>query len=114
MTKPEDLPYRIQGRKLIAETPDLRVQILTLGEGEEIPWHYHSEVSDSFVCLEGPMLVETRAPRHDYLLAPGEDCEVPAHTAHRVSGADGGACRFVIVQGIGAHDFIPVARSFES
>ena len=51
MTKPEDLPYFIEGRELIAETPDLRVQILTLEPGEEVLWHYHSEIADTFICL---------------------------------------------------------------
>ena len=60
MTRPEDLPYDIAGRQLIAETDDLRVQILTLRPGEEIPWHYHAAVSDTFICLEGPMIVATR------------------------------------------------------
>ncbi len=100
--------YRIEGRQMIAETPELRVQILTLAEGEEVPWHYHNGITDSFVCLDGPMRVETRAPHHDYLLAAGERCEVPARTAHRVSGAGGGACRFVIIQGVGTYDFVPI------
>jgi quercetin dioxygenase-like cupin family protein len=43
---------------------------LSLAAGQCVPWHYHSEISDSFVCLEGPMVVETRAPRHVYRLVP--------------------------------------------
>ncbi len=114
MTEAENLPYRIEGRQLIAETSDLRVQILTLAAGEEIPWHCHSEVTDSFICLEGPMLVETRAPRDEYLLSTGEGCDIPAKTAHRVSGKDAGPCRFVIVQGIGTYDYIPVGQETAS
>ena len=63
MTTPENLPYTISGRELVAETDGLRVQVLTLGLGEKIPWHYHSAVSDIFICLEGTMVVETRAPK---------------------------------------------------
>lgn len=111
MTTSKTASYRIEGRQMIAETPELRVQILTLAAGEEVPWHYHTDITDSFVCLDGPMLVETRAPRHDHLLAAGESCEVPARTAHRVSGDGGGACRFVIVQGIGTYDYIPIPQS---
>ena len=69
--------YAIAGRELVAEGADLRVQVLTLAAGQCVPWHYHSEISDSFVCLEGPMVVETRAPRHIYRLLPGERCAVP-------------------------------------
>ena len=69
--------YTIAGRELVAEGADLRVQVLSLAAGQCVPWHYHSEISDSFVCLEGPMVVETRAPRHVYRLVPGERCAVP-------------------------------------
>ena len=62
--------YTIAGCELVAEGADLRVQVLSLAAGQCVPWHYHSEISDSFVCLEGPMVVETRAPRHVYWLLP--------------------------------------------
>ncbi len=106
MTAPKDLPYGIAGRELVAEHDGLRVQILTLGNGENIPWHYHSTVSDIFICLEGTTVVETRATRHQ--LAPGKQCVVAPRTAHEVTGKDGNGCRFVIVQGVGAHDFVAV------
>jgi quercetin dioxygenase-like cupin family protein len=73
-----------------------------------VPWHYHTEISDSFVCLEGPMVVETRAPRHIYRLLPGERCAVPPKTAHYVHGEADGACKFLIVQGVGVYDFVAV------
>lgn len=107
MTKPEDLPYFIEGRELIAETPDLRVQILTLEPGEEIPWHFHTEVTDTFICLDGPMTVETKAASGTKDLQPGDTYTVTPDKAHRVTGKDGRRCRFVCVQGIGEHDFIP-------
>ena len=111
MTKPEDLPYKIEGRELIAETSDVRVQILTLEAGEDIPWHYHSEVTDTFICLEGPMTVEMKAASDTTDIQPGETYSVFPKKAHRVIGKDEGRCRFVIVQGVGAHDFIPTEGS---
>ena len=108
MTDPKDLPYPISGRETIAETGGLRVQVLTLGEGEKVPWHFHSEITDTFFCLEGTLEVETRAPRGLHHLAVGERCAVPPKTAHEVRGKEGRPCRFLIVQGIGEHDFHPV------
>ena len=108
MTAPENLPYTISGRELVAETAGLRVQVLTLGKGETIPWHYHSAVSDIFIGLEGTTVVETRAPAARHRLRPGEHCVVAPKTAHEVTGKDGNGCRFTIVQGVGAYDFIPV------
>ena len=106
MTDPEDLPYTIEGRELIAEAPGLRVQILTLGKGEDVPWHYHTEITDTFTCLEGPMVVKMAAGDHE--LKAGDTFAVAPPTPHRVCGKDGRACRFLVVQGVGVHDFIPV------
>lgn len=100
--------YEIAGSELVAEGADLRVQVLTLAPGQCIPWHYHSEVTDHFVCLEGPMIVATRAPRTQHCLTPGERCTVPARTAHTVEGEAAGPCKFLIVQGVGVYDFVPV------
>ena len=100
--------YPIAGRELVAEGTDLRVQVLTLDAGQCVPWHYHSEITDSFVCLEGPMVVETRAPRQTHRLEPGGRCAVPPKTAHYVHGEFDGPCKFLIVQGVGVYDFVPV------
>ena len=53
MTAPEDLNYSISGRELVAENDGMRVQVLTLQDGEIIPWHWHSSISDIFVGLAG-------------------------------------------------------------
>jgi quercetin dioxygenase-like cupin family protein len=100
--------YAVEDREIVAATPDLRMVVLTLGRGQEVPWHWHSNVTDNVICLEGPMVVETRAPRERFVLAPGERCAVPPKRAHRVSGKDGGPCKFAILQGVGAYDFNPV------
>ncbi len=100
--------YEVEAREMVAETPELRMLVLTLGPGQEVPWHWHSNVNDDFICLEGPMVVETRAPRERHELRAGERCRVPVKRAHRVSGKDGGRCKFAILQGIGTYDFNPV------
>jgi quercetin dioxygenase-like cupin family protein len=100
--------YEVADRELVAEGTDVRVQVLTLAAGQCVPWHYHSEVTDAFVCLEGPMVVETRTPRNEHLLTPGQRCAVPPGTVHYVRGQADGPCKFLIVQGVGAYDFVPV------
>lgn len=101
-------PYAVEDREVVATTPELRMVVLTLAPGQEVPWHWHTNVADNFICLEGPMVVETRAPRERIELRPGERCMVPARRAHRVNGKDGGRCKFAILQGVGAYDFNPV------
>jgi quercetin dioxygenase-like cupin family protein len=108
MSDVAERPYTVEERLTIAETGDLAVKRFTLAEGQEIPWHFHSAVTDTFFCLEGTLVVETRAPRARHDLAVGESCAVAPKTAHRVSGRDGARARFLIVQGIGPYDYIPV------
>lgn len=100
--------HTIAGRETVAEGQDMRVLVLTLAAGECIPWHYHTEITDSFVCLEGPMVVETRAPRQIHRLEPGQRCAVGPKTAHYVHGLDDGPCKFLIVQGVGVYDHVAV------
>jgi quercetin dioxygenase-like cupin family protein len=103
-----DKAAKIAGRDPVMEGADMRVTVLTLAGSECIPWHYHSQINDSFVCLEGPMVVETRAPRAGYVLAPGQRCEVPPMVAHGVHGLDDGPFKFLIIQGVGVYDNVPV------
>jgi quercetin dioxygenase-like cupin family protein len=100
--------YAVAGRETVAQTPDLRMVVLTLAAGQEVPWHWHSQVDDHFICLEGPMVVEMRAPREHVELLPGERCRVPARRAHRVHGKADGPCKFALLQGVGTYDFNPV------
>ena len=100
-------PYELERREVIARTDTLRVSILTLAAGQEVPWHFHSEIADTFFCLDGVLSVETRDPKSHHVLGVGESCAVPAKTAHRVTGRNGGRVRFLIVQGVGVYDYRP-------
>ena len=54
------------------------------------------------------MVVETQGGRGKTELAPGDTYAVPRRKAHYVTGKDGGRCKFLIVQGVGSYDFVPV------
>ena len=103
--------YEIADYEVLAETPELRMVVLTLAEGQEVPWHWHSNVFDHFFCMQGPMVVETRGPREVWELQAGETCRVPPRRAHRVTGKNSGPCKFAVLQGIGAYDFNAVGSS---
>lgn len=112
MTEPIKYPwkaeYEIEETVIMAETGDLRVLRITLAEGQFIPWHFHTNVTDTFTCIEGTLRVETRAPRDTCLMQVGEGCAVPSKTAHLVTNAGTGRCRFIVVQGVGSYDYIAV------
>jgi quercetin dioxygenase-like cupin family protein len=98
----------VSGFDTVMEGADMRVLVLTLAADECAPWHYHSEITDRFFCLAGPMVVETRAPRAVNALEAGDSCSVPPKTAHYVHGKDNGPCRFLVLQGVGIYDNVPV------
>jgi quercetin dioxygenase-like cupin family protein len=103
--------YKIAGREVVAEGADMRVSILTLAAGECVPWHSHSEMTDSFFCMEGPMVVEARAPDAAFVLKPGERCTIAAKRPHYVHGQNDGPCKFMIVQGVGVYDWVTEASA---
>ena len=102
--------YEVARYEVLEETPDPRMIVVTLDAGQEVPWHWHSNISDRFFCMQGPMVVETRAPREVFELNPGDTCLVPPRRAHRTRGKGGGPCKFAALQGVGAYDFNPVGR----
>lgn len=108
MTTAQRIPLDIEGYETVAETPELKVTVLTLGAGQRVPWHLHTRVTDTFFCLEGPMEVELRQPADRIELAVGQSCAVPPGRPHHAQGAGGGRCRYVLVQGIGPYDAVPV------
>ena len=89
----ENRSYEIEGRELIAQSPGLRVQVLTIGPGQCVPWHRHTHIADTFFCLAGPMVVETRDPDSVHELVAGERVRVPPNRSHTVFAPAGGRCR---------------------
>ena len=107
MSEPEATgTYEVAGRRTVAQVPGLRVRELTLAEGQCVPWHLHTRITDTFFCMEGPMVVRTRDPDEQRTLAPGDTMAVAPGVAHRVTGFDDGPCRFMIVQGVGEYDYV--------
>jgi quercetin dioxygenase-like cupin family protein len=94
-------------RETVAETASLRVVEWTLGAGDSLPWHHHSQVHDTFYCLEGLIGVDTRLPEQHVILRPGEKYVVPANVVHRPENLGNGTGRFLLIQGLGTYDFIP-------
>ena len=107
MPDTDELGYKIKKHQRVAVVDDLRVSILTLAEGEEVPWHRHTHIYDDFFCMAGPMQIETRQPKGTQILQPGETFKVPAGRPHRGSSLNNGGCQFLIIQGVGKYDFVP-------
>jgi quercetin dioxygenase-like cupin family protein len=103
-----DPPGPARKSSLILQTADVRIVEYVLDSGDVHPWHYHSEVSDTFYCLDGLIGIETREPPSEVVLRPGEKGIVPPQVVHHVSNASAGRSRYLLIQGIGTYDYIRV------
>jgi quercetin dioxygenase-like cupin family protein len=105
-------PYVRAGKvDWIAKGSDVGVQERTLSPGQEIPWHYHTQITDTTYCLEGTVMVEMLDPPEHVVLAVGQSHAVPSQRPHKITPHGDGACRFLLVQGVGAYDRHPVDPS---
>ncbi len=107
MSKPEGA-YLAGQRETLAEVPGLRVRLLTLLKGQIVPWHYHSTITDTFFCMRGPMRILTRLPVASHTLYNGDTLAVSPGTPHFVEASSAAGCQFMIVQGVGKYDYVPV------
>ena len=91
--------------EVILETGNVRVRILVLDAREATAWHFHSEVTDRMLCLQGAIAVEFQDPRESVELVCGERCEVAVTRIHRVVNRSPEMAKYLLVQGVGRYDF---------
>jgi mannose-6-phosphate isomerase-like protein (cupin superfamily) len=88
----------------IVATGNVRVRVMKLAPGEATDWHFHTEVTDTFFCLSGRIVV--RMPAAETALSPGERETVPPGKVHRVENRHRVKARYLLIQGVGKYDFV--------
>jgi mannose-6-phosphate isomerase-like protein (cupin superfamily) len=101
-------PYEVERSARHVERPGFRITELQIGPSQQIPWHYHTHVQDTFFVLHGKICVSLRDPDEQVQLARGETHTVPARRPHLVRNAGGESAIFLVLQGFGEYDFVPV------
>ncbi len=102
-------PYDVERRTYHAVRPGFRIVEMQIGPTQTIPWHYHTQAQDTFYTLSGSIRIRMRAPDEYAVLAPGQSCAVSSGRPHSVENAGGTSAVFLILQGIGEHDFVATA-----
>jgi quercetin dioxygenase-like cupin family protein len=100
--------YEVERRARHAERPGFRISELQISPSQKVPWHYHSNVQDTFYMLDGRIRIFLRDPKEEVRLAPGETYAVPPKRPHLVVNDGDTSATFLILQGIGEYDFIPL------
>jgi mannose-6-phosphate isomerase-like protein (cupin superfamily) len=91
-----------------AERPGFRISELQLSPIQQVPWHCHSNVQDTFYVIEGRLRLFLREPKEEVRLGPGETYAVRPRRPHLVTNGGEGSVTFLVLQGIGEYDYVPL------
>jgi quercetin dioxygenase-like cupin family protein len=100
--------YEVARRARHAARPGFHITELEISPTQRVPWHYHSAIQDTFYVLEGRIRVFLRDPREDVKLGPGQTYTVAPRRPHLVTNDGGGSATFLVLQGLGEYDFVPL------
>jgi quercetin dioxygenase-like cupin family protein len=100
--------YEVERRARHAERPGFRISELQLSKTQQVPWHAHTNIQDTFYVLEGRLRLFLRDPKEDVRLAPGETYAVRAGRPHLVTNGGESSVTFLVLQGIGEYDYVPL------
>jgi mannose-6-phosphate isomerase-like protein (cupin superfamily) len=100
--------YEVERRARHAERPGFRISELQLSPSQTVPWHFHTNISDTFYVLEGKMRLFLQDPKEEVRLSVGESYVARAGRPHLVTNAGQTSLTFLILQGVGEYDYVPL------
>jgi len=100
--------YEVERRAEHAARPGFRITELQISAKQKVPWHYHSNVQDTFYVLAGELRIFLREPKEEVRLKPGETYSVKPRRPHLVTNGGTASATFLVLQGIGEYDFVPL------
>jgi quercetin dioxygenase-like cupin family protein len=100
--------YEVERRAYHAARPRFRIVEMQIGPTQTVPWHYHTQAHDTFYVIDGTIRIFACEPEEEVCLTPGNTYVVRPGRPHRVANAGDTSAVFLILQGMGEHDFIPL------
>ena len=100
--------YEVERRTEHAARPGFRIQEIQISKTQKVPWHYHNNVQDTFYVLSGSVRLFLRDPKEEVRLGPGDTYSVKARRPHLVVNGGDASATFLVLQGIGGYDFVPL------
>lgn len=100
--------YEAERRAYHAARPGFGIAELQISPTQKVPRHSHSNVQDTFYVIEGELQLFMQDPKEDLRLKPGETYSVRAGRPHLVTNVGKTSATFLVLQGIGEYDFVPL------
>jgi len=101
--------YEVEHRAYHVDRPGFRVTELQISATQQVPWHYHSNIQDTFYVIQGQIRLFLRDPKEEVQLGPGDTYSVRPQRPHLVTNGGPDSATFLVLQGIGEYDFVPLA-----
>ena len=100
--------YEVEWWDQYAARPGFCIQEIQISKTQKVPWHYHNNVQDTFYVLSGSVRLFLRDPKEEVRLGPGDTYSVKARRPHLVVNGGDTSATFLVLQGIGEYDFVPL------
>src|SRR5689334_2535821 len=100
--------YEVERRARHLVRPGFHVSELQLSPTQTVPWHFHTNISDTFYVLEGQMRLFLQNPKEDVWLKPGQSFVAAPGRPHLVTNAGKSSLTFLVLQGMGEYDYVPL------
>ena len=102
--------YEVETRAEHAARPGFRITELRLSGKQKVPWHYHNNIADTFYVLEGALRIFLQEPKQEVNLKPGDTFTAAARRPHLVTNGGSVPVTFLVLQGMGEYDFVPLVE----
>lgn len=100
--------YEVERRARHAARPGFHISELQLSPTQTVPWHFHTNISDTFYVLDGEMRLFLQDPKQEVRLKPGETFTAAAGRPHLVTNPGQTSLTFLVLQGMGDYDYVPM------
>jgi mannose-6-phosphate isomerase-like protein (cupin superfamily) len=100
--------YEVERRAEHAARPGFRINELQISKTQKVPWHYHNNIQDTFYVLKGTIRIFMQDPKEEVRLAVGETYTVRPRRPHLVTNGGEDSATFLVLQGVGEYDFVPL------
>jgi len=100
--------YEVERRARHLVRPGFHVSELQLSPSQTVPWHFHTNIADTFYVLEGQMRLFLQKPKEEVRLGQGQSFVATAGRPHLVTNAGKTSLTFLVLQGMGEYDYVPL------
>src|SRR5207249_1449193 len=79
--------YEVERRTCHAARPGFRIAELQISPTQMVPWHYHTNVHDTFYVVAGSIRIFLQDPKDEVRLTQGQTFAVSPKRPHLVTNA---------------------------